>query len=82
MPAPAGAARGARVREEGGAKKPAQRSVPSVRQGPLPSADAVARLADLSLPHVQSFSHFTDLGLAECVEGVGVREVVTKAGDT
>ena len=82
MPAPAGAAASARPAPASVPAKKARRAVPSVRQGPLPSPEAVARLADLSSPHVHSFSHFLDTGLAECVRDIAPREVVTKSGDT
>ena len=58
----------------------ARRRVPSVRQGPLPAPSVVARLADLSLPHVESFSYFCDAGLAACVRDIPAREYTTASG--
>ena len=65
-----------------GALPPKRKRVPSVRQGPLPAPETVARLADLSLPHVASFSYMCDRGLMECVADIPAREYTTRAGDT
>lgn len=56
--------------------------VPSARQGPLPAPSTVTRLADLSLPHVASFSYMCDRGLMESVADIPAREYTTRAGDT
>lgn len=56
--------------------------IPSARQAPLPRPDTVERWADLSLPHVASFSYMCDKGLMESVADIPAREYTTKAGDT
>ena len=57
-----------------------KRAVPSMRRGPLPADSVVARLADLSLPHVESFSYFVDHGLAQSVAALSPREYKTTTG--
>ena len=56
-------------------------SVPSVRQGPLPSSRALAYLNDLVAPHVQSFNGFLDSGLPAIVRALPTHHVTLASGD-
>ena len=58
------------------------RKVPSSRHAALPAASTAARINDLSMPHVESFSYLLDTGIHECVKDLARREMTVASGDT
>jgi DNA-directed RNA polymerase I subunit RPA2 len=57
-------------------------TVPSVRQGPLPSTKALSLLSDLVAPHLHSFNTMLDVGLPAIVRGLAHRKMVLSSGDS